>query len=266
MPLQTSVKTSNTFTSTQKKHSFRFLSLSVVMLILILSIKNSHPTTDSSNPSYTVIINNHRPVNLSYVILASASKQNFKKQIFQISASLSKSDSRRHALFLFSLLTISMNVELNPGPTFRYPCGTCCRPSKKNKQSATLCDNCNTWYHKKCLDMNSKVFEALANSSCSWICCQCGLPNFSSCLFDTPLSPNKTNRFDPLQNLQDHIPPDHLNSPFRPPRASSPKKPSTIKDKSKSPASKLKTKSVIKNLLINFRSCIGKKTLLPFFT
>ena len=39
-------------------------------------------------------------------------------------------------------------------------------------------------YHTHCLQMNSQVYDALANSSEDWVCLSCGLPNFNSSLFE----------------------------------------------------------------------------------
>ena len=160
-----------------KMNTYRGFSLSLLLFLSIINAvgKSSFPVSNS--PSSTVVVNNHISLNLSFALSASAaSSSSIGKQTFHTSVSLSKSDSQRHALFLISLLTLSLNVELNPGPTFKYPCGACSLPCKK-KQLAICCDDCDLWYHKKCLDMNSKVYEALENHcSYSWICCQCGLP------------------------------------------------------------------------------------------
>ena len=87
---------------------------------------------------------------------------------------------------------------INPGP-IRYPCGICGKAVRCN-QRAIESKDCSTWFHKACLDMNDAHFEILEqHPSYVWLCCQCGLPNFSSSLF---LSDIKTsNRFDTLTDL-----------------------------------------------------------------
>ena len=86
--------------------------------------------------------------------------------------------------WLFTLLIISGDVELNPGPTSaKYPCGVCSRPCKNN-QPAIQCDSCDTWIHKKCIQITPKNWKILKNTSISWHCLNCALPNFSSTLFD----------------------------------------------------------------------------------
>ena len=61
------------------------------------------------------------------------------------------------------------------------------------------CDQCDLWYHTECMGMTTVNYEALLHSSCSWICCQCGLPNFASSLFQDSLS--QSNSFDCLSSL-----------------------------------------------------------------
>ena len=76
-----------------------------------------------------------------------------------------------------SFLMLCGDMPLNPGPNWRYPCGVCEKPVKKN-QKGLQCDSCDLWHHTKSCHVSDTVYNALANSSCSWICC--GLPNFSS--------------------------------------------------------------------------------------
>ena len=157
-------------------------------------------------------------------------------------------------------------MELNPGPTYKYPCGACSRPCKSNQQ-AILCDNCDCWFHKKCLSMNSAVYEALANSSCSWICCQCDLPNFSSSLFDSTPSFINSNSFAPLQNSTDHTPQiGNKSPPFRPGKASTPKKSSLSnkkkpQDENSHPPKPNIRRNSLTSLVINFRSLFLRKHL-----
>ena len=99
------------------------------------------------------------------------------------------------------LMMQSGDVHPNPGPVApRFPCGVCGRAVKWG-QRAVCCDECDLWYHTDCMGMCTPNYEPLLHSSCSWICCQCGLPNFSSSLFqDKSLS--LSNRFDSFSSLQ----------------------------------------------------------------
>ena len=73
---------------------------------------------------------------------------------------------------LLDLLLLCGDVNLNPGPNWKFPCGICSKPVKSN-QMGIQCDQCDAWLHTNCLDMNFGDYETLANSSCSWICPNC---------------------------------------------------------------------------------------------
>ena len=82
------------------------------------------------------------------------------------------------------LIYLANDVEKNPGPNPKYPCGICNKAVWWTKP-AIACDMCNSWFHKQCLNMQSVIFTVLANTDTSWTCCNCGIPNFASSLFDT---------------------------------------------------------------------------------
>ena len=98
---------------------------------------------------------------------------------------------------VLSMLLLNGNVETNPGPQYKYPCGDCAKPVKCN-QKGIQCDMCDIWYHARCCVMNDHIYDFLANSSCIWICTSFGLPNFSTSLFDSFHSINRSNSFQPL--------------------------------------------------------------------
>ena len=85
---------------------------------------------------------------------------------------------------LLGFLILCGDIASNPGPKFQHPCGLCSKAVRSN-QRAVQCDSCDVWYHVKCMQMSTHVYEALANSSCIWECVVCGLPNFSSSLFES---------------------------------------------------------------------------------
>ena len=89
-------------------------------------------------------------------------------------------------IFYLALLTIlrSPDCQMNPGPRqVKFPCQICNR-AVKWKQEALACDNCDGWYHVECMKMPSAVYKALAKPNASWVCCTCGLPNYSTLLFE----------------------------------------------------------------------------------
>ena len=83
------------------------------------------------------------------------------------------------------LVTLSNDVELNPGPrTPKYPCGSCGAAVKHN-QNSIQCDGCGFWHHIECQGMNASIYQIMAeHTSYSWTCLKCGLPNFGTTLFD----------------------------------------------------------------------------------
>ena len=93
---------------------------------------------------------------------------------------------------LLNLLLLCGDINLHPGPQWKYPCGTCCRPVKVN-QRRIQCDSCDRWYHTKCCLFDDKIYNILAGSSCSWICPPCGSPNFSDSFFNTSAELNLDN-------------------------------------------------------------------------
>ena len=109
------------------------------------------------------------------------------------------------------LLILSGNIELNPGPRHgntkpkqTFPCGIC----NKNctwRQRSVACDGCEIWYHKNCLNMNTAIYQNLQNVS--WLCCKCGIPNFSSGIFNQSHSNlNCSNSFELLNSTLEKDP------------------------------------------------------------
>lgn len=188
---------------------------------------------------------------------------NALKYKFQ-SIGLHKSDQPfKLALFYISFLVIMQSGDLhpNPGPYQpKFPCVICTRAAKWN-QRAVCCDQCEGWYHVSCMNMNTIVYESLANSSVTWVCCQCGMPNFSDSMFsnsDIALS----NSFSSLSSDTGDDTITSVNDSSRsPPLASSSPKGDKGTPGVKNPTSKRKAKpkrSNVKVLVINFQGIRGK--------
>ena len=108
-------------------------------------------------------------------------------------------------LYIFVILCgNSWDIESNPGPnslnsTSHFPCGVCDADVGWEDQGI-CCDACSIWYHIDCQGMSSTMYSILNKSSGKnivWECLKCGMPNFSTSLFDTH------NRFDSLSSLSD---------------------------------------------------------------
>ena len=116
------------------------------------------------------------------------------------------SKSRPSSLVYIALLLlgISWDVELNPGPDSIsqesiYPCGTCQNPVTW-EQNSICCDTCDVWFHTDCLSMSTTLFTHLTNSDTSWLCPTCENPNFSSVLFNTPITDSNDERYTILSD------------------------------------------------------------------
>ena len=88
---------------------------------------------------------------------------------------------------VLALLLLGGDVEPNPGPNFKYPCGMCAKPVKLN-QRGVQCDICDSWFHTKCMFINSKTYEDLENLSTTWLCPLCLVANFTHSLTDQDIS------------------------------------------------------------------------------
>ena len=86
---------------------------------------------------------------------------------------------------LATCLLLSGDVELNPGPTFKFPCARCERPVKSN-QKGLQCDACDRWFHCACEHVPTVTYLALGNCEDNWFCAQCSLPPLSDSFFELP--------------------------------------------------------------------------------
>ena len=134
-------------------------------------------------------------------------------------------DSKLKPCFLLlNLLLLCGDINLHPGPQWKYPCGTCCRPVKVN-QRRIQCDSCDRWYHTKCCLLDDKIYNILAGSSCSWICPPCGSPNFSDSFFNTAAELNLDNSYSLLSSASDLSEHSQMYTPYCQPNLTTEKTP-----------------------------------------
>ena len=116
------------------------------------------------------------------------------------------------------LLSTSCDVELNPGPDHDttqdsfYPCGIC-QEEVTWEQNSTCCDTCQIWNHKDCLSMSTTMFNNLANSDSSWICPNCENPNFTSVLFNTPITSSNDSHYSLMSDSMKSINISNITTP-----------------------------------------------------
>ncbi|XP_048586113.1 uncharacterized protein LOC125568277 [Nematostella vectensis] len=142
--------------------------------------------------------------------------------------------SSEHKHLLLCLLLLGGDIQLNPGPKLKFPCGSCNKPVKSN-QKGIQCDNCNLWYHTRCCSINDDLYYTLTASSCTWLCVSCGFPSFSSSLFESS-SIELQNSFSSLDSLhQDtqNISSSTIRSPETSPLDSSSRNSSNTRKQSK---------------------------------
>lgn len=87
------------------------------------------------------------------------------------------------------LVVLAGDVSLNPGSE-TDPCALCAKGCRKH-QRAVQCDECDRWFHAKCVNMNHREYLDASDLPTNWSC--------MDCLFPGPFSP--TNVFT-TQKLQ----------------------------------------------------------------
>ena len=77
------------------------------------------------------------------------------------------------------LVTLSSEIEFNPGPSF--PCGSC-GIEVLDDDAAVSCDNCDYWYHIQCQNISTGTYETLqaGDVSFTWMCMRCEAQNYSN--------------------------------------------------------------------------------------
>jgi hypothetical protein len=97
--------------------------------------------------------------------------------------------------------------------------------------------------------MNTQIYEALENTDISWYCCNCGLPNFNTSLFEdfvelsTPIN-TTTDTDGSILDISTMGPPLTTSSPKNIPKQQ-------VRNKI--------TKRILRLLIINFQSIRSKK-------
>ena len=241
----------------------RFLGCGYKSFDLTLEISpptpSSGPISSKSDPNFGI----SQLQNFSFLITTPAAD---RRKIFNLYKSqlLSLSPSKNKNAWLSIILLLSGDLQQNPGPRSpKAPCGIC-KKACTYKTPAVACDNCNVWYHTRCMAMNSSVYRALHNVS--WYCCSCQFHNFSSGLFIDTINDSSTPNFDSLFNPFDSLSPSRHsrgpNSFFDP--SSTPNKPlfTSTPDTKKGKFKNHPTRITIQNLSIlniNFQSLWNKR-------
>ncbi|XP_072021445.1 uncharacterized protein [Amphiura filiformis] len=107
------------------------------------------------------------------------------------------------------IIGLGNDVNPNPGPpsgsSFNdppAPCGICGDEVGYYPVKGIQCEECEKWNHATCINMSSKTYNLLANTSTSWICDGCGHPNYSDSLINIDFDFQTENPFSPLDSDQ----------------------------------------------------------------
>ena len=206
----------------------------LTFIVVLIGILAYNKLITSSSDEDIDILSNH---------VCNISKQRATKNMYKSVGSCNR--------YIFTLLlALSHDTELNPGPrTPKWPCGTC-HKAVTWKHKALCCDTCDTWYHIDCQGMSPHLYPAMDSSNVSWHCILCGLPNFSTTLFDSYIE--TSNQFTTLDSLVDSE--LNLSQLGEPTATSSPAKPA--QSKTSRQHHKINSLRVIN---VNFQSIKNKK-------
>ncbi|XP_072024987.1 uncharacterized protein [Amphiura filiformis] len=71
----------------------------------------------------------------------------------------------------------------------KYPCGECSKActSYRGAKASILCESCNIWFHSDCVGLSESALDILDHSDLPWECHKCGMPTFSSGIFNSTL-------------------------------------------------------------------------------
>ena len=250
------------------KHPLFDILISVSFLLLAIRLTQFLEIQDNGIDNIPV---NFYPV-YSNLQLRTANDHNLLTQIPQICSisilrkSLRFKDHRSgkltHLYIFVLLISNSWDTETNPGPeslidNSHFPCGLC-DVSVGWENQGIGCDTCNIWYHIECQGMSSTmygIYNKSLSKSIAWQCIRCGMPNFSTSLFDTTASLEVSNRFETLLSLSE--PDSPVPDSIGPQAASSPivQQPKEAKPKTK----KAVLNHPLRILIMNCQSIKNKK-------
>ena len=186
------------------------IKLLVLSLFFRLKLNNFYITSsiNINSTDWSTLTNSTRPISIG---LAAYRSRPRISQAGAILDSCPELGSPRQ--LLLSLLLVAGDISINPGPQWKFPCGFCSKPVKRN-QRGIQCDNCDRWFHTRCCKIGDESYKILGLSSCIWICCDCNAANYSTAPCNSLLdSFNSPGYFSPLANLQQtEISPPHVNN------------------------------------------------------
>ncbi|XP_048579020.1 uncharacterized protein LOC125560735 [Nematostella vectensis] len=136
----------------------------------------------------------NQPRSSAFAFINSLSRQRHGRMLGPV---LNDSTSPRISLIL--IIMANDCSTMNPGPV-KDPCGICQKPTRSN-QRAIQCDECDMWYHTKCIAMTAQSYDRLgSDSQLAWLCNKCLFPNFSTTFLLNEMDLCHENRFESLSS------------------------------------------------------------------
>ncbi len=143
-----------------------FISLFLAMFLTQKAPNLSNFTTGIDDFGLNITLAGNKPIQIGF------------EAFYKVKITSSTWPNRSVNGILLSILLLSGDIQLNPGPNWKYPCGACTKPVKIN-QKGVQCDGCDFWYHTKCCSMSDEIYNTMVNTSFVWLCVNCGQPTFS---------------------------------------------------------------------------------------
>ena len=136
----------------QSKLSGLLIRILIALIITSYTLKDYHSKEVRPFQHQTQASNTYIPVNTTGLKLFWTNLKRNQTRALKVKPSL----------IMLLLLLLAGDIEQNPGPAVKYPCGHCMKPARTD---CVACDTCDTWYHRKCVGMRSEIFRKLGNAS-----------------------------------------------------------------------------------------------------
>ena len=101
------------------------------------------------------------------------------------------------------LMILAGDIELNPGPAYRFPCVKCNKPVRSN-QKGLQCDSCDRWCHAACEQISEETYYSYAGSTDDWVCSHCCLPPLTDSFFNTNMGEDNSDNSPTLNHSPPH--------------------------------------------------------------
>jgi hypothetical protein len=175
----------------------------ILLSVLLFSVVLNVTTTPKYDPSVKFTFprcytDSNCPIASKHLLSSASVFQTMRSRLkFHRQLPISSYTNKTLSLIAILLISISCDVESNPGPSF--PCGTC-GIEVLDEDPAVECDHCSKWYHISCQNLDANWYKNLVEHETSfvWSCNTCEHLNHTSS--SSILSISTHNSFSSVQN------------------------------------------------------------------